>query len=944
MNKAFDPKAIEEKWYAFWEKNNYFSPTLSSKKKAFSILLPPPNVTGVLHMGHALVNTLQDILIRYKRMDGFETLWLPGTDHAGIATQTVVERMLFEREGKKRSDYCREEFVQRIRNFVQENQSKILSQLKKMGCSCDWERLRFTLDPKSNRAVRIAFKKLFDDEYIYQGDYLVNWDPITQTAIADDEVEYEHLDSFLWHFKYPLQDKSGYVTIATTRPETILADTAVAVHPKDSRFSHLIGKEILLPLTERKIPIIADPYVDPMFGSGAVKITPAHDPNDYEIALRHNLPLINIMTPDGKINEQGKAFQGLSMQEARRAVVKKMSDIGLLDKTEPYQHRVGISYRSKAIIEPYLSKQWFIKMGPFKKKLLAAVKKGKVRMAPESFKETYYHWIENLKDWCISRQLWWGHQIPIWYEKENPKNILCYDGEGVPEEVEENPDKYRQDTDVLDTWFSSALWPCSSLGWPEKTEDLQKFYPTTTLITGHDILFFWVARMILMGEYLMKDIPFHETFIHGLIFGKSYFRQKGEGISYVSSEEKARFDRGESLPQGVTAKWEKMSKSKGNVIDPLQIIDTYGTDALRMALASSVTHARQIDLDLRRFEEFKNFSNKIFHGAKFILTNLQPEKGDPLTSTQLGQGLQPDLFSLEDRWILSLLAKTVKSVRHFLDTYAFDKAANLAYEFFRKDLCSCYLEIVKPSLFLKVGTIQERENKQKLLAILLCQICRLLHPMAPFITEEIFSQLKALFPNLKATGSDPYTKEMVNALKAPACILAPFPALLRKKDIRPIVEKHFALLEKVVYSVRNIRSELKIPLGEPTDLYILCECGDEERKIVEKNKHILTALLKIGNLSFATMGIPAHHTFGSTAVVGTLKLFVPLPAALRKQEKERLEKEKEKTEKIVEITRKKLDDPEFRMYAPKEVVRKMENTLQEAESSMEEITKKLKQF
>jgi len=517
--KAYEPKEVEEKWYSFWEESGCFQADAQSKKEPFTIVIPPPNVTGVLHMGHALVDTLEDILIRWKRMLGFEALWVPGTDHAGIATQTVVERHLFAKTGKRRKDFSREEFVQHIWQWKDTSEKQILHQLRKLGCSCDWSRLRFTMDEKSNRAVRACFKKMFDDGLIYRGDYLVNWDPVTQTALSDDEVEHEERESSLWHIRYPLIDQSGFITVATTRPETMLGDTAIAVHPTDPRYHHLIGKSVILPLVQRRIPIVADPFVDPTFGSGAVKVTPAHDFNDFEVGNRHGLARINILTPDGRLNDQMGPYASLDIETAREKIVKDLQKEGFLEKTEPHTLRVGVSYRSKAVLQPYLSKQWFVKMSSFKEKLISAVRDGRVKLIPPHWESTYYHWIENLRDWCISRQLWWGHQIPIWYRGDE---VLCYEGEGLPEEVLKHPGEWVQDADVLDTWFSSALWPFSVMGWPDQTADLHKFYPTSVLITGHDILFFWVARMILVGEYTQQKPPFHETFLHGLLYGKSY--------------------------------------------------------------------------------------------------------------------------------------------------------------------------------------------------------------------------------------------------------------------------------------------------------------------------------------------------------------------------------------------------------------------------------------
>ena len=569
LPKAYESKNIELKWISYWETGGFFQANPHSGKKPFVIVIPPPNVTGVLHMGHALVDTLQDVLIRWKRMQGFEALWVPGTDHAGIATQAVVERQLFAKTGKRRKDFTREEFLKHVWQWKHESESTILEQIRRLGSSCDWSRLRFTMDESLSLAVRTCFKKMFDDGFIYRGDYLVNWDPVTQTALSDDEVEHEERDSYLWHIRYPLDDGSGELVVATTRPETMLADTAVAVHPDDPRYQKLVGKQIRLPLTGRLIPIITDHFVDREFGTGAVKLTPAHDFNDFEAARRNDLPMINLLTPDAKLNEVGGEFAGLSVEEARIQVVDALKQQGYLLKADPHKFRVGLSYRSKAVVQPYLSKQWFVRMTRFKDKLISAVREKRVKLIPPHWEQTYYHWIENLRDWCISRQIWWGHRIPVWYDKQNPENVLC-SAELNPEQVAANPDRYIQDSDVLDTWFSSALWPFSVFGWPNKTDDLKAFYPTSTLITGHDILFFWVARMILMGEYVMNDVPFQETFLHGLIYGKSYWRIGADGaVHYLSAEEKRNYDLGAPIPSDVQSKWEKMSKSKSNVVDPI---------------------------------------------------------------------------------------------------------------------------------------------------------------------------------------------------------------------------------------------------------------------------------------------------------------------------------------------------------------------------------------
>lgn len=918
LPKSYEPSAVEEKWYRFWKENGFFRANATSSKKPYSIVIPPPNVTGALHMGHALVDTVQDILIRWKRMSGFEALWVPGTDHAGIATQTVVERHLIQTTGKRRADFSRDEFIAHIWDWKKKYEGQILKQLEKLGCSCDWSRLRFTMDEGCNRAVKACFKKMFDQKLIYRGDYLVNWDPVQQTAISDDEVEYEEADSFLWFIRY------GEITVATTRPETMLGDTAIAVHPEDERYQKFIGKKIKLPLTDREIPVIGDPFVDSSFGTGAVKITPAHDLNDFEAARRHHLPMINILTPDARINENGGRFANLSVEEARHQVIAELKKLGLIEKIEPHHLRIGRSYRSKAIIQPYLSKQWFLKMSPFKEALISAVKEKRVTLIPPHWEQTYLHWIENLRDWCISRQLWWGHRIPIWYNKNNPEEILCTDSEEEPSSQD-----WVQDPDVLDTWFSSGLWPLSTLGWPDQTDDLKKFYPTSTLITGHDILFFWVARMILMGEYLENEPPFHEAFLHGLIYGKSYWRTAPDGgVEYLHPSEKKTYDLGAPIPLDVSSKWEKMSKTKGNIIDPLEIIQEYGTDALRITLCSSVTHARQIDLDLRRFEEFKNFANKIWNGARFVFMNLEG-----LTPGSFAQGIKPDLFTLEDRWILSLLNRTLLEMDAHLDSYAFDKAAMRSYEFFWNDFCAVYLEAIKPTLFGKVGDGSLKENKQKLLAILLMNAIRLLHPITPFITEELFSCLKEMLPVGKMSHKvDPYTKGALDALQAPACIVAPYPTVIAEEDIDLAVEEEFARITQLIRSIRNLRGEMQIPPSEKTEVYF-------DSLLENEHQNLILALTPTSKIL-----TKEPSSFGASTLSGTTKIFIPIPETMKIKEKARLEKEYEKLQKLKEATSAKLANEEFRLRAPKEVVEKLENALLQTQSQLDEIVLKLDAF
>ncbi|MBS0623408.1 MAG: valine--tRNA ligase [Verrucomicrobia bacterium] len=903
QDKAYDPKITENKWSAFWEQLALFKANSQSNKPPFSLVIPPPNVTGVLHMGHALVNTLQDVMVRFKRMDGFEALWVPGTDHAGIATQTVVERHLMETLGKRRSDMPREEFLEHVWAWKEKSEKVILHQIKRLGCSCDFSRQHFTMDEDCNRAVRTMFKKLFDAGLIYQGDYLVNWDPVTQTALADDEVEYEEREGFLWTLSYPLEDGAGHIHIATTRPETMFGDTAIAVSAKDPRYQSLIGKYAILPILNRKLPIIADAFVDPEFGTGAVKVTPAHDPNDYKMGLQHQLPMINVMHPNGYLNEQAGPFAGMSREDARQAVVKHLQETGHLVKCTRHTLRVGVSYRSKAVIEPMLSKQWFVKMEPFIHPLQQAVKEKKVQLVPESWQNTYFHWIDHLRDWCISRQLWWGHRIPVWHHVKDPQRLICYDGEGLPPEVKAHPEQWEQDPDVLDTWFSSALWPLSTLGWPDSTADFKKFYPTSILVTGHDILFFWVARMILMAEYATGQVPFQKTFLHGLIYGCSYWRERpGGGIIYVTGEEKRSYDLGTPLAKGVQSKWEKLSKSKGNVIDPLELIEDYGTDAVRMALCSIANQTPQIDLDRRRFEEFKNFANKIWNGARFVLMNL-----DGLTSEDL-QHLDHQQFQLEDRWILSSLGSVIQAVRRALENFQFDQAAEQAYNFFWKEFCAYYVEFSKPTLY---GTqLEHKKIKQKILLIVLVNMVRLLHPLAPFITEELFQLIKARFAEGQLS-SNPYLCEVQQALLSQACACAPYPKVVCQEDIQDSINAQFAKLEQVIYAIRNIRGEMKIPPHVATDLYLVGPFPAEQVQL-------LRALIRLAQVHCVAQ--PPHLTFGATAVVEDLQIYLPLPPELAEQELNRLSKQKAQLEQAIQHIHQLLSNQDFLAKAKPELI------------------------
>ena len=931
LDNAYDSSLVEERWYTFWQTKNYFKADSSSKKEPYCIVLPPPNVTGELHMGHALVNTLQDTLIRYKKMQGYETLWIPGTDHAGIATQSVVERHLHAKTGKRKTDFSREEFLSHVWSWKETHEGKILNQLKRLGCSLDWSRLRFTMDEPSTKAVKTFFKKLFDDGLIYRGDYLVHWDTVLGTAIADDEVEHEERASFLWYIRYPLSNSDETITIATTRPETMLGDTAVAVSPDDPRYKHLIGKKIKLPLTERLIPIIGDSYVDPDFGTGALKVTPAHDFNDYEIGQRHNLETINILHPNGTLNENGRIYQGLTLEEAREKIVSHLEKEGFLVKKVPHLNKVGLSYRSKSVVEPFLSKQWFVRMEPFKEDLINAVTSGAVKIAPDMWDKVYFHWIKNIRDWCISRQLWWGHRIPVWYHREDPEKMICFIEEGVPPEVLKAPNDWIQEEDVLDTWFSSALWPLTTLGWPNETLDLKKFYPTATLITGHDILFFWVARMILAGKYIKGEVPFKETFIHGLIYAKSYWRETKDGnIAYLPAKERLSYElEGKPVPKDVHSKWEKMSKTKGNVIDPIEILTSYGTDALRMALCSSVTHGKEIDLDVRKFEEFKNFSNKLWNASRFIFMQSKTDSWQPLDRKA---------FTLDDRWILSKLHDTIVTVRASLDNYLFAEALRKLYSFFWDELCAYYLETTKPFFSTKEKESPLRGQKEMLLRTLLLAFLRLLHPIAPFVTEEIFSHAKKVFPKLSSEEShDAVMKDLFLTLSQESLLLTPFPEPLFEKDEKS--ESEFAFVMQAVHAIRNLRGEMQIPTNSSIDLYLVFP-PSEEALLLEQNKSVLSSLIRIRSIHFVQeSSLPA--VFASTAHIQNGKCFVPLPEELLQKEKERIVKELEKESKRIESLSTKLASESFISRAPPAVVEEARTDLKLSQTKKEELEAKL---
>ena len=877
LEKAFEPAAAEKRLYDYWVKNNYFHAQDKSDAPAFSIVIPPPNVTGMLHMGHALNNTLQDVIIRFKRMQGCNTLWMPGMDHAGIATQNVVEQEL-RKEGISRHDLGREKFLARVWQWKEKYGGVIINQLKRLGCSCDWERERFTMDEGLSQAVREVFVRLYNEGMIYQGDYIVNWCPRCHTAISDLEVEFKQDQSFLWNIRYPYADGDGEIVVATTRPETMLGDTAVAVHPDDPRYKDKIGKMVILPLMNKKIPVIADDYVTMDFGSGAVKITPGSDPNDFAMARRHNLEIISIMDGHGIINEHGGSYKGQERYEARRNVVADLEKEGYLVGIEPYGHNVGQCYRCKTDIEPMVSKQWFVKIKPLAKQAMNAVTKKKTRIVPATWEATYFDWMTNIRDWCISRQLWWGHRIPVWYCDGCGKVIVatidpdvCPDCGGA---------SLRQDEDVLDTWFSSSLWPFSTLGWPKRTKALKTFYPTSLLITGFDILFFWVARMMMMGIYVMKDVPFHDVYLHALVRD-----EKGE----------------------------KMSKSKGNIIDPILMIDQYGTDAFRFTLAAYTAQGRDVRMSPERIEGYKFFVNKIWNAAKLTLGSLADF--DPEAPCDA-----PD--SLPEKWIKARLNKAITDVIAALDEYRFNDATAAIYHFIWHEYCDWYLEVSKPALYGKVGP-EQKSVTQRTMKEVFGIMLQLLHPFMPFVTEELWQALHL-------HNSDE-NSIMVSA----------FPTAQAAWDDQAAVEEMEMLME-IITSVRNIRGEMRISPSQK--LKVLISVADEQgKKAIEAG---CDYIVNLANLESLAVDVNLAEPEGvATGVVGPTRIYVPLAGIVDiASEKARLEKELAKVDKDLEHSSRKLANHDFLEKAAPEVIAKEEGKLksfQEKFAALETALKKI---
>ena len=785
LNKVYSPNEIEDKWYKIWEEKGYFNAQHNAEKPGYSIAIPPPNVTGILHMGHMLNNSIQDAIIRYKRMSGFDTLWIPGMDHAGIATQNKVERMLAD-EGTSKEEIGYDEFLRRTWEWKEKHGGLITKQLRKLGVSLDWTRERFTMDEGLSEAVKEVFIKLYNDGLIYRGEYIVNWCPHDKTALADDEVNHEDKNGKIWEIRYPIKDSDEEFVIATTRPETMLGDTGVAVNPNDERYRHLIGKTVILPLMNREIPIVADEYVDMEFGTGVVKMTPSHDPNDFEVAKRTGLAFLNIFTEDAHVNENGGKYQGLERFAARKAILADLEEQGLLVGVKDHKNAVGHCYRCNSIIEPRVSTQWFVKMEPLAKRALEVVKNGKIQITPKRWEKVYYNWLENIRDWTISRQIWWGHRIPAYYAEDG----TVFVAKSLEEAKIQAREKFGKDvnlteeTDVLDTWFSSALWPFSTLGWPNETEDLKKFFPTNALVTGADILFFWVARMVMMSLYIKDEIPFNYVYLHGII-----------------RDEKGR----------------KMSKSLGNSPDPLDLIAKYGADAIRFSFLYNTSQGQDIHFSEKLLEMGSAFANKVWNASRFVLSNL--EDFDVSTTVDNSE------FKLEDKWILSKLQTASKLINENMEKYELDAAAKLAYEFFRGDFCDWYVEIAKTRVYGQEGS--DKVVAQWVLRHVLDKGLKMLHPFMPFITEEIWQKLQ--------TGEE-------------TIMLSDFPKE-EKEFINIDTEKEFDYLKEIISAIRNIRGEANVSPSKKIEV-IFKTADENARNILQNNAKILDKLANVEKYEF----------------------------------------------------------------------------------------------
>ena len=864
LSKTYSPREIEDKWYKIWEERGYFNAQHNSEKPGYSIVIPPPNVTGILHMGHMLNNAIQDTIIRYKRMTGFEALWMPGMDHAGIATQNKVERMLAD-QGTSKEEIGREEFLKKTWEWKEKHGGLITKQLRKLGVSLDWDRERFTMDEGLSEAVKEVFIKLYNEGLIYRGEYIVNWCPKDKTALADDEVDHEEKNGKIWEIRYPVKDSDEVFVIATTRPETMLGDTGVAVNPNDERYKHLIGKTVILPLMNREIPIVADEYVDMEFGTGVVKMTPSHDPNDFEVAKRTGLEFLNIFTEDAHINENGGKYQGLERFAARKAILDDLEEQGLLVGVKEHKNAVGHCYRCGTIIEPRVSTQWFVKMEPLAKRALEVVKNGQVQITPKRWEKVYYNWLENIRDWTISRQIWWGHRIPAYYAPDG----TVFVAKNLEEAQAQAKEKFgesvtlREETDVLDTWFSSALWPFSTLGWPEKTPELEKFFPTNALVTGADILFFWVARMVMMSLYITDEIPFNYVYLHGII-----------------RDEKGR----------------KMSKSLGNSPDPLDLIDKYGADAIRFSFLYNTSQGQDIHFSEKLLEMGSTFANKVWNASRFVLSNLE----DFDTSTTIDK----IELKLEDKWILRKELKAIKAISEYMENYELDNAAKVAYEFFRGDFCDWYVEIAKTRVYgVEAGV--DKVTAQWVLRHVLESGLKLLHPFMPFITEEIWQKLEVEGESIMISQLPKVTENEIN-------------------EIDIMVEKEFEFLKEIVSAIRNIRGEANVSPAKKIEV-IFKTANENEKTILENNSKILDKLANVEKYEF-NIEIPKLVGF---KLVETTEIYIPLADLIDKEKEiAKLEKDIEKTQKELDRVLGKLSNEAFVSKAPQAVIDK-ENAIKE---------------
>ncbi|MFP4030282.1 MAG: valine--tRNA ligase [Desulfococcaceae bacterium] len=890
LAKGYEPGDVETRWYDFWIEKGLFHADESGDKPAYSIVIPPPNVTGVLHMGHALNNTLQDALCRYKRLRGFRVLWMPGTDHAGIATQNVVERQL-AKEGTDRHALGREKFIERVWEWRKEYGGAIINQLKHLGASCDWDRERFTMDEGLSRAVRKVFVQLYEEGLIYRGQRIINWCPRCNTALADLEVEHEELDGHLYQIRYPFAEGEGGIVVATTRPETMLGDTAVAVHPEDERYENLPSDAVILPLMERRIPVIRDPYVDKKFGTGGLKVTPAHDPNDFEIGQRHNLPSVKAIDDEGRMTAETGRFAGMDRFECRKAVLAELEEKGLLVKVDDLRHSVGHCYRCSTVVEPNLSLQWFVKAKPLADKAIAAVKDGRTRIIPDMWERTYFDWLENIRDWCISRQIWWGHQIPAWTCEDCEKvTVTLEDPDRCPECGSQ---KLVRETDVLDTWFSSALWPFSTMGWPDKTPLLESYYPTSTLVTAFDILFFWVARMMMMGIHFMEEVPFHDVYVHALV-------RDEDG--------------------------QKMSKSKGNVIDPLTVVEKHGADAFRFTLAAFAAQGRDVRMSVNRVEGYRHFINKLWNAARFALMHLEefePGLPDAETAMEREGGAAAAPLSLADRWILSRLRAAADAGAEGMEAYKFNEAAGALYQFLWHEFCDWYLEAAKPTLYGNLGDA-ERDTARTVLWRTLRESLILLHPFIPFVTEEIWHKLPGTFGSIMEATYP--TDNPDNA------------AVQRDAAAEAEMETVMA----VITGVRNVRGEMNIQPSLSLPVKVQAEDA-AVRELLDRERGVIVDLARLSSFDVEAPG--ERPRAAATAVTANATVFVSLEGIIDfSVEAGRLEKERGKVEKELSGVSKKLNNEDFLDKAPDDVVAKVRERHEALSEKYEKLTANLERI